>query len=170
MAISRATACRSFAKASPRLASSAIHERMVLSGTPYRRATAQMEPLDSMAASTSARTFGGYFCPRRVPFTVFLQYARFATAAASPLWFFPPSLQPPEKQNYCGHLRFWQHKKTGSPQPHHAIAMLWQRYNSTRCPLPQGPALRASSELRRPALPARPANASPSGRGGSAQR
>nr|DAM02661.1 MAG TPA: hypothetical protein [Caudoviricetes sp.] len=33
-----------------------------------------------MAISTSARTFGGYFCPLRVPFTVFLQYARLATA------------------------------------------------------------------------------------------
>ena len=52
----------------------------MLSGTPYRRATAQMEPDDSMAISTSARTFGGYFCPRREPFTVFLQYARLATA------------------------------------------------------------------------------------------
>ena len=49
---------------------------MVLSGTPYRRATAQMDPDDSMAISTSARTFGGYFCPRREPFTVFLQYLR----------------------------------------------------------------------------------------------
>ena len=80
MAISRAAACRSFAKASLRPASSAIQLRMVLSGTPYRRATAQMDPDDSMAISTSARTFGGYFCPRRVPFTVFLQYARLATA------------------------------------------------------------------------------------------
>lgn len=35
-----------------------------------------MEPDDSMAISTSARTFGGYFRPRWEPFTVFLQYLR----------------------------------------------------------------------------------------------
>ena len=71
MAISRAAACRSFAKASLRPASSASQLRIVLSGTPYRRATAQMEPDDSMAISTSARTFGGYFRPAGSPLPCF---------------------------------------------------------------------------------------------------
>ena len=57
---------------------------MVLSGTPYRRATAQMEFVVSMAITTSARNLGGYFRPRCRPCTVFLQYARFFSAIATP--------------------------------------------------------------------------------------
>ena len=68
-----------------------------------------------MAISTSARTFGGYFCPLRVPFTVFLQYARLATAlpplcrkahafALRRACFVPLSLPCLTAQNYCGHF------------------------------------------------------------------
>lgn len=50
---------------------------MVLSGTPYLRATAQMEFEPIMAITTSARTAAGYFFPRPcLPGTVFLQYFR----------------------------------------------------------------------------------------------
>ena len=61
---------------------------MVLSGTPYLRATAQMELEPIMAITTSARTAAGYFLPRPCfPGTVFLQYLRFAIPGPpSVLW------------------------------------------------------------------------------------
>ena len=103
-----------------------------------------MEPDDSMAISTSARTFGGYFRPRWEPFTVFLQYARLAivlpplcrkthTFALRRACFVPLSLPRPTAQNYCGHFArssFLYGKQTGSPQPHHAMPTLYQRYSS----------------------------------------
>ena len=50
---------------------------MVLSGTPYLRATAQMEFEPIMAIITSARTAARCFFPRPcLPGTVFLQYFR----------------------------------------------------------------------------------------------
>ena len=89
MAISRAASCRAFAKASLRPASSLIQLRMVLSGTPYFFATAQMELEPSMAITTSARNAAWYFFPRCFPATVFLQYARFFAMLSPPHWRIP---------------------------------------------------------------------------------
>ena len=72
---------------------------MVLSGTPYFRATAQMELELIMAITTSARTLAGYFFPRPCrPGTVFLQYFRCAIPGPPSVLMVPVYRKPPHKK------------------------------------------------------------------------
>ena len=64
--------------------SSLIHVRIVLSGTPHFRATAQMLFAAIMSISTPVRVASSHFRPRRLPLVLFLQYRRsFPICAAS---------------------------------------------------------------------------------------
>ena len=78
----------------------------------YRRATAQTLFDATIAITTSARSFGGYFRPRWLPCTVFLQYARFFVI-------YPPSLCRGAQPFPIGRTPFTQHSQNrpakGSP-------------------------------------------------------